>query len=124
MTESEQIDLRRWLESRFDRVDRKVDHVNRELGDEIKATRHGFRPVLEQMAVQMAELVTVSRQHDRELAAIDAWRADEGPLDTRLKRHASRHNETDRWRNRMVGGMAVITFLFPVTIGVVVALLR
>lgn len=124
MTPDESRQLRAWMEQRFDRIDAKVDERISGLAAELQQTRHGFRPVLEQLAVQMAELVTTSRQHDRELGAINEWRQDEGPLDQRLKRHSSRQDTFDGWRNRMVGAIAVLTFLFPVTVGVVVAVLK
>lgn len=124
MTPDESRDLRKWMEQRFDRIDQKVDERTSALAGELQATRHEMRPVLEQLAVQMAELVTTSRQHDRELGAINEWRSDEGPLDARLKRHSVRQDSFDGWRNRVVGALAVLTFLFPVTVGVIVAVLK
>jgi len=124
MTPEQQSELRAWMESRFDRIDEKVDHRFTDLAKEIQTTRHGFRPVMEQFAIQLAELVTITRQHDRDLQEINDWRSPEGPLDSRLKRHSVRQDTADTWRNRVIGGLIVLGALFPTTVGVIVAVLR
>lgn len=122
MTGDDAKGLRDWMESRFDRIDMKVDEKTSALSDEIKQTRHGFRPVLEQLAIQLAELVTTSRQHDREIAAVNEWRADDGPLDLRFKRHSARHEEQEKWRNTIRGALIVASLFIPIVTGVTTGL--
>lgn len=115
--------LRDWMEARFDRIDAKVEERTAALAAEIATTRHGFRPVMEQLAVQLAELVTTSRQHDRDIATINTWRSDEGPLDARLKRHSERHEKQEQWRHQMRGALITASLFVPIVTGVTTALI-
>lgn len=124
MTSPADTDLTRWLTERFDRLDDKVDRRIDELSTEVRTTRHGQKASMDQLTTQVVELVTTVRSHEGMLAQLNAWRADEGPLDSRLRRHGKRLDDGEAWRNRFAGGLAVVLFLFPTTVGVIVAITR
>lgn len=119
MTPAESDDLRKWMEQRFDRIDDKLERETSALASEIVTTRHGLKPVIEQIAVQVAQEVVKTAENTRRIDSINAWRADDGPLDQRFHRHSSRLDAGEAWRNRFAGGLAVVMFLFPTTVGVI-----
>lgn len=124
MTTDERHDLRKWMEERFDRLDEKVERKGKDLFDEIVDTRHGLKETIVGLTMQIVENTVETRVNTSKIREINAWRADGGPLDERLHRHSQRDDSSDAWRNRMVGGIAVIVILFPATVAVIVATLR
>lgn len=117
-------DFQRWLTERFDRLDEKLDQRIGALSREVQETRHAQRGSMDQLATQVVRLVEQGNAQQRELAAIEEWRSEGGVLDQRLRRHDGRIGAQEAWRNRITGAMALIAFLFPVTVGVVVAVMR
>lgn len=112
-------DFQRWLTQRFDRIDEKIDQRIGSLEREMKDTRHAQRGSLETIAAQVVRLVEQMNAQQRELAAIEEWRGEGGQLDLRLRRHSSRIDTTDAWRNRITGAVGALMFLFPTTVGVI-----
>lgn len=121
MTERAPETTREWMEGRFDRLDDKIGKQLDDLHTEIVTTRHGQKEVSEQLARQIVMLTQMVNAHEGQLGAINEWRADGGPLDSRFHRHSERHDRAEAWRNRMIGGLALVAVLFPATLAAVVA---
>lgn len=102
MTPEESQSLRRWMEDRFDRVEGKIENL----------------------MMTATQVVLQTNINTDDISDINAWRADDGPLNARFRRHSERQNQHDGWRNRVVGGIAVLVVLFPTTVGAIVAVLR
>ncbi len=123
--------LRQWMEERFDKLDQQMRDAVKELATEQKETRHKQQGAIDQIGMQVGVLVTQAHARERELAALQEWRGDGGALDQRFQRQ-SREMADDRrrvediqgWKNRVTGALGIIAFMFPATVGVIVALLR
>lgn len=123
MTDRPGDDFQRWLTERFDRLDEKLDARIGALAQEIKETRHANRGSMDQLTAQVVRLVEIVNAQQRELAAIEEWRAEGGQLDLRLRRHSGRLDQQESWRNRVSGALAVVIFLFPTTVGIILWLM-
>lgn len=118
MTPEQEREFRQWAESRFDRIFDMISQKTAALQSEIVTTRHGLKPVIEQMAIQIAEHHVLINANTTEINEINLWRSDEGPLDTRLKRHSKRMDDNDAWRNRMIGAVGILSIAFIAIVGV------
>lgn len=120
MTSDDRTEMQKWMEARFDRLDDKLQTRSEALEREIVNTRHNLRPVIEQIAIQVAANVTATSINATAIAAINEWRAEEGPLDRRLKRHSARADDVDRWRHTLRGALIAVSFFVPIVTGIVV----
>lgn len=119
MEPDEKLNLRAWMEQRFDRIDDQLDRETQSLAEEIKSTRHGINPVLQQLAIQASVNLQLANENKKRIDKIDDWREPEGPLDSRLKRHSTKQADLEGWRNRVLGALGVVMFLFPLTLAAV-----
>ena len=87
------LELRAWMESRFDRLDDQMTAAVTKLQEEIATTRHGLRGSVDTMAIQLAEMVTVVRHLETELGELKRRTGDGGPIDERFRRHDQRIGE-------------------------------
>lgn len=104
----------RWMADRLDRIEQTMDDRFERLSDDIVKSRHGLKDVVGTMAEQMANLVTLTAEHQRRHEAADAS----------LRRKGERISALERWRSYLAGALAVVMFLFPTTVGVVLAVMK
>jgi hypothetical protein len=102
----------RWLADRLDRIEAGVDERFDRMAQEIQKSRHGLREVVDTIAIQVAELVTSQREHERRITQGEASHSRKG----------DRLAALERWQARLGGAVAVLAFLFPTTVGVILKL--
>lgn len=97
------------MQERFDRLEDQADAQSAslrnqaaEIQKDLVATRHSQRQVLQQLTVQVVEIQKDVNLHAGEIGTLKAG-----------------INTHDDWRNRIIGGMALIVFLFPATVAVI-----
>jgi hypothetical protein len=122
-TPFEHEELRGWLVERFDRIDDKIERKLDALQREVVDTRHAQKGSLDQIALDLVRNIERSIENTRRIDSINTWRSEGGPLQQRFHEIDERQDQTDAWRNRMLGAIAVVVTLFPVTVGIVVSIL-
>lgn len=115
-------DIREWMQDRFDRLDDRLASETAALSKDIVDTRHQLKPVIQQIALQVAENVSETKAGARRLDAIDVWRSEGGPLDQRFHRHSERIEKGESWRDQIKGGLIAVSVLVPIATGIVTAL--
>ncbi len=97
-------DLTTWLAGRLDRLERSMEDRISVVLDDARDTRHTQRGTIGTMVAQVAVLVetvhTIVKQQEADRAEIAVLQA---------------------WRNRVLGVVALLIFLFPVTVTSIVA---
>lgn len=83
-------ELRAWMEARFDRLDDQMDRSITRLQEEMVATRHGQREVMEQITLQVVEVVAALGEHTRRIGELERRTGEDGPIDKRFRRHDAR----------------------------------
>ncbi|HEX6956269.1 MAG TPA: hypothetical protein VF156_15450 [Agromyces sp.] len=113
-------EFQRWLADRLDRIDDKVDERIDVLAEEIKTTRHAQRGSLETLTLQVSALVGDMARQAQDVRAINEWRSEGGPLDSRFRRHDKRLTEGESWRYTMRGALIAASLFVPIVTGVTV----
>lgn len=114
--------LREWMQQRFDRIDDKLERETTSLNEEIIKTRHGIKPLIEHLAIQIAENVVETKDNTRRISQINDWRGDGGPLDKRFGKVNDRVDEERAWRHTMKGALIAASLFVPIVTGTVVAI--
>lgn len=116
------LELQRWIDDRMERTELRVEDRLSELAKEIQNTRHAQRGSLETLTLQVTTLVGEIGRQGQDLRAINEWRAEGGPLDSRFRRHDARIISQETWRSTMRGSLITASLFAPLLTGVVVAI--
>lgn len=99
----------RWLADRLDRMEAVVDDRFEKMGQEIQRSRHGLREVVDTIAIQVAQLVQTSNEHERRITQGEESH----------HRKGDRLAALEKWQARLGGAVGVLVVLFPTTVGVI-----